>query len=63
MKNAAEIWKAIPGYEGRYEASSLGRIRSVKRKIVIVREYGGDCGKLRLSCMTSSDATWGSVIP
>lgn len=24
-----EIWKAIPGYDGQYEASSLGRIRSV----------------------------------
>lgn len=26
-----EIWKAIPGYEGYYEASSLGRVRSVER--------------------------------
>jgi len=26
-----EIWKAIPGYEGLYEASTLGRIRSVYR--------------------------------
>lgn len=23
-----EVWKPIPGYDGRYEASSLGRIRS-----------------------------------
>lgn len=28
-----EIWKSIPGYEGYYEASNLGRIRSVERKI------------------------------
>lgn len=27
-----EIWQAIPGYEGRYEASSLGRIKSLARK-------------------------------
>lgn len=26
-----EIWKPIPGYEGYYEASSCGRIRSVER--------------------------------
>lgn len=26
-----EIWKPIPGYENRYEASSLGNIRSIKR--------------------------------
>lgn len=28
-----EIWKPIPGYEGFYEASSEGRIRSVDRRI------------------------------
>ena len=27
-----EIWKPIPDYEGRYEASTMGRIRSVDRK-------------------------------
>ena len=26
-----EIWKDIPGYEGKYQASSLGRVRSVDR--------------------------------
>lgn len=26
-----EIWKPIPGFEGYYEASNLGRIRSVER--------------------------------
>lgn len=26
-----EIWKDIPGYEGRYQASDMGRIRSVDR--------------------------------
>ncbi len=28
-----EIWKAIPDYEGLYEASNLGKIRSLDRKI------------------------------
>ena len=27
-----EIWKDIPGYEGRYQASSEGRIRSLDRE-------------------------------
>ena len=27
----SEVWKDIPGYEGRYQASSEGRIRSVPR--------------------------------
>lgn len=33
-----EIWKDIPGYEGRYQASSMGRIRSMDRIITC----GGD---------------------
>lgn len=28
-----EIFKAIPGYEGYYEISNLGTVRSVRRKI------------------------------
>ena len=29
-RGSNEIWMPIPGYEGRYEASSLGRIRSLR---------------------------------
>ena len=32
--NIAEIWKDIPGYEGRYQVSNLGRVKSLKRKMV-----------------------------
>jgi hypothetical protein len=28
-----EIWKDIPGYEGAYQASDLGRIRSLSRRV------------------------------
>lgn len=28
-----ELWKDIPGYEGRYQASTLGRIRSLPRYV------------------------------
>lgn len=28
-----EVWRAIPGFEGRYEASSQGRIRSASGRI------------------------------
>jgi hypothetical protein len=31
---APEEWRAIPGYENRYEASTWGRIRSVPRTII-----------------------------
>lgn len=33
-----EEWRPVVGYEGRYEVSSLGRVRSVSR--LIVQEYG-----------------------
>jgi hypothetical protein len=31
MHSEQEIWKAIPGCEGRYEVSSVGRVRSLLR--------------------------------
>ncbi len=27
-----EIWKAVPGYEGKYEVSNLGRVKSLSRR-------------------------------
>jgi hypothetical protein len=38
-----EIWKDIPGYEGRYQASTEGRIRSVSR---IIQEKNISTGKI-----------------
>ncbi|GAB4272102.1 NUMOD4 domain-containing protein [Thermincola ferriacetica] len=35
-----EIWKDIPGFEGKYQASTLGRIRSVTREITQISRYG-----------------------
>jgi hypothetical protein len=29
-----EIWEDIPGYEGRYQVSSLGRIKSLEREFI-----------------------------
>lgn len=34
---ANELWKDIPGYEGFYQSSTLGRIRSLDRVIMTVR--------------------------
>jgi len=28
-----EVWKDIPGFEGQYQASTFGRIRSVSRRV------------------------------
>jgi hypothetical protein len=34
-----EIWKAIEGYEGIYEVSNLGRVRSVERVITLRNQH------------------------
>lgn len=36
----AEIWKDIPGYEGRYQASTEGRIRGIDRQQAVVYKDG-----------------------
>ena len=33
-----EIWRPVPGYEGRYEASNLGEVRSTLRGVLIARK-------------------------
>ena len=30
-----EVWKTIPGYEGRYEVSNWGRVRSLRKILAI----------------------------
>lgn len=32
MNDMNEIWKPIEGYEGLYEVSNLGKVRSLKHK-------------------------------
>lgn len=35
-----EVWKDIPGFEGLYQASNLGRIKSLARDNVVPNRYG-----------------------
>lgn len=34
MNNSKEVWKDIQGYEGYYQVSNTGRVRSCDREIV-----------------------------
>lgn len=43
-----EIWKDIPGYEGRYQASDAGRVRSVDRHVRLVTPQAGETRRLAL---------------
>jgi hypothetical protein len=31
-----EVWRDIPGYEGRYQVSNMGRVRSLDHKVRVV---------------------------
>lgn len=46
MTSWAEEWRDIPGFEGRYQASNLGRIRSVDH--IVVRKVKGRVLRPRL---------------
>lgn len=37
-----EIWKDIPGYEGYYQASTFGNIRSLDRNVTQMNRWGRD---------------------
>lgn len=39
MIHIEEIWKDIPGYEGLYQASTRGQIRSLPRTVTYVKHY------------------------
>ncbi len=35
MNSKNETWRPVPGYEGRYEVSNIGRVKSLSRPLVI----------------------------
>ena len=37
MNNEVEIWKDVPGYEGLYQCSNLGRVKSIKRSLIMAQ--------------------------
>jgi hypothetical protein len=36
MENQKEVWLPVKGYEGIYEVSNLGRVKSLKRKKILI---------------------------
>ena len=39
--SVTEIWKDVPGYDGRYQVSDQGRVRSVDREVEAANRWGG----------------------
>lgn len=52
-----EIWKAIKGYEGLYEVSNKGRIKSLDITYITASKYGDKTitrkGKIRNACLNN----------
>ncbi|MGR5875610.1 NUMOD4 domain-containing protein [Bacillus pacificus] len=43
-----EVWRDIEGYEGLYQVSNLGRVRSLKKNKMIMKPFVNEEGYLRL---------------
>ena len=41
LNENTEIWKYVPGYEGKYVVSNMGRVKSLERKVRSVNWYTG----------------------
>ena len=60
--NIQEIWKDIPGYEGHYQASNFGRIRSFKRnKVSVLKNHKIKSGYYKVKLCLNSVAKYSSV--
>lgn len=42
----SELWRDIPGYEGRYQVSDLGNVRSLDRYVRLVTRQAGETRRL-----------------
>lgn len=57
-----EIWRPIPGREGGYEVSSLGRVRSVDRTITRMTKRGPVRARLKGRVLATSMANSGYLV-
>lgn len=60
MKELNEVWKDIEGYEGLYQVSNLGRVKSLKKNIIRKQVLGKD-GYLRVTLKHNGKAKTLSV--
>lgn len=73
MAAEEEIWRDIPGWEGKYQASSLGRVKSITHKIstctgkiidkvgIVRRPFMSKEGYLSVSLKSGGKRAWRSV--
>jgi hypothetical protein len=56
-----EIWKNIKGYEGYYQVSNKGRVRSLDRKIITNNQYSTHVRKLDGTILKTNKSNDGSM--
>ncbi len=56
--NEIEIWKAVPNYEGLYEASNFGQVRSLRRGIVLKQKFNKVTGRLYVALSKNGRQPW-----
>jgi hypothetical protein len=59
MESVAEVWKPVKGFEGMYEVSDQGRVRSLERTIVRANGVPMRVAGGILSCSVSNDRSRG----
>lgn len=52
-----EIWKPIPGFEGRYEVSDLGRVRHLPRRVRFVSKKGNEAWRTTAMLVCAPNVT------
>ena len=55
-----EIWKDVVGYEGLYQVSNLGRVKSVKRNKILSQKHNWD-GYLRIQLWRNNKNKYVSI--
>ena len=40
MNNNIEVWKDVQGYEGLYQVSNLGRVKSLTKNVIMKQHLG-----------------------
>lgn len=59
-KNEVEVWKSINGYNGLYEISSIGRVKSVERFVEVTSKLGKKYARhLKEKILDATKDRWG----
>lgn len=56
-----EQWRDVPGFEGRYQVSDLGNVRSLPRQVRTVSRTGAESTRTIRGCAMKPQTAWNPV--